>query len=174
MLTFLLKLLLPAVLAFGGGAYVAHRWDAGAIESLKLAQAKAEARALAARVSIVKAQDAVTLAAALGEARAQQKLTDEKNLIPREVRIHVPPSIDRSVCIPYGLVRVLDAATLGIDASGLSVPAGQSDGACAPVAASALAEAVADNYATARQNAEQLNALEAWVGSQANAARAAP
>jgi hypothetical protein len=166
MLSFLLRFLLPAALAFGGGAFAAHRWDAGAIEALKLAQAKADATTLATRLAVVEAQDRVSLAAALNEARAQQKLADEKTLIPHEVRIHVSKAIDRSTCVSYGLVRVLDAAALGADPAALALPAGQSDGACAPVAASALATAVAENYVSASQNAEQLNALEAWVAAE--------
>lgn len=167
MFSLLLKFLLPAALAFGGGLYAAHRWDEATIAAMTLAQAKADAAAAATRTAIVEAQDKASLAAAVGEAMAQQKLADQRNLIPREVRIHVPGN--RVVCIPYGLVRVLDAATAGVDPSGLPLPAGQSNVACAPVTAAALAAGVAANYATARQNAEQLNALEAWLRAEANA-----
>ena len=69
---------------------------------------------------------------------------------------------------------VLDAASLGADPDALSLPAGQSDGACAPVAADVLAANVAANYGAARSNAEQLNALEAWIRAEADASKVSP
>jgi hypothetical protein len=69
---------------------------------------------------------------------------------------------------------VLDAASLGADPDGLPLAAGQSDGACAPVTAAALAANVAANYGTARSNAEQLNALEAWIKAEADVPNDSP
>ena len=172
MLSFLLKLLLPAI-AFAGGVYVAHHWDAGDIAALqtKIAtiqrdDARARARALAAAADRLRRADAISLNSAVAEAAAQQKLADETSVIAREVHRHVASNVRNRVCIPYGLVRVLDAASLGADPDRLSLPAGQSDDTCAPVAADALAANVAGNYAAARANAEQLSALEAWVREQ--------
>ena len=169
MFSFLLKLLLPAI-AFGGGVYVAHHWDVGDIEALqkKIAtiqrdDARAKAAALAAAADRMRRADAISLSGAAAEAAAQQKLADEKFVIAKEAHRHVPPDISNRVCVPYGVVRVLDAASLGADPDALSLPAGQSDGACAPVTAAALAANVAANYAAARANAEQLGALQAWV-----------
>ena len=169
MLSVLLKLLLPAI-AFAGGAYVAHHWDAGDVEALqkKIAiiqrdDARAKVEALAAAADRLRRADAISLTAAVAEAAAQQKLDDQKSVIAKEVHRHVASDISRRVCVPYGVVRVLDAASLGADPDGLSLPAGQSDGACAPVTAASLAANVAGNYAAARANAEQLSALQAWV-----------
>lgn len=164
----LLKFLLPALLAFGAGLYAAHRWDAGEIAALKLADAKSASLALDTRLRVIEAQDAVSIRAAVNEARSQQKLADAKNRIPNEVRRHVPSLAQP--CIPLGLVRVLDAAALDTDPDSLSLPAGQSDATCAPVDAARLAASVAGNYAVARQNAEQLNALEAWVAAESRSA----
>jgi hypothetical protein len=169
MLSFLLKLLLPAI-AFAGGVAVAHHWDAGDVAALQTriatiqrddAQAKAEALATAA--DRMRRADAISLRSAVAEAASQQKLADQKFLIAKEVRRHVAPDVTRPLCIPLGLVRVLDAASIGADPDALSLAAGQSDASCASVAADALAASVAANYATARSNAEQLNALQAWV-----------
>jgi hypothetical protein len=173
MLSFLLKLLLPAI-AFGGGLYVAHHWDAGDVAALqtKIAtiqrdDARAKAVALAAAADHMRRADAISLNGAIAEATAQQKLADEKSTIGREVRRHV--ASNSRLCVPFGLVRVLDAASVGADPDALSLPAGQSDDSCAPAAADALAANVAANYAAARSNAEQLNALQAWVKAEADA-----
>ena len=114
------------------------------------------------------AQDKVSLDAAVAEAQAQQKIVTVTQTIIKKVVQHVQ---DHSNCITYGLVRVLDAGIYGIDPDTLPLPAGKSDDACAPVAASTLAERVISNYAIARGNAEQLNALEAWVSAQASVKR---
>ena len=171
MMSFLSKLA-AIVLAFAGGLCAAHRWDEGDIESLqaKIAtiardDARAEALAVAQAAQRVKQADAISLNAAVAEAAAQQKLTGEKSRLLREVHVHVSSST--SLCIPLGLVRLLDAASLGVDPDALSIPAGQSDDTCAPVTAAHLAASVAANYAVARENAEQLEALESWNRAQA-------
>jgi hypothetical protein len=68
-------------------------------------------------------------------------------------------------------ICVLDAAATGRDPAELPLGAGQFDESCAPVAASDLARRIAENYGAARQNAEQLNALEAWVRAEEAAAK---
>ena len=180
MLSFLLKLLLLAI-AFGGGLYVAHHWDAGDIAALqtKIATvqrdgARAKAAALSAAADRMRRADAISLESAVAEAVAQQKLADEKSVIAKEVHRHVPPEVNNRLCIPYGVVRVLDAAGTGADPDALPLPAGQSDDTCAPVTAAALAANVATNYAAARGNAEQLGALQTWVKAQADAANTSP
>lgn len=169
MFSFLLKLLLPAI-AFAGGVYVAHHWDAGdaaalqtKIATIQRDDARAKAEALAAAADRMRRADAISLKSAVAEAAAQQKLAQEKSTIAKEVHRHVARNSSNPVCISYGLVRVLDAASLGADPDSLSLPVGQSDESCAPVAAADLAANVAANYAAARANAEQLSALQAWV-----------
>ena len=168
--SFLLKLLLP-VAAFVGGLCLAQRWDAGDIQALhahiatiERDDARAKAAAVADAMDRVAREDRISLAGAVAEAAAQQKLADENSRIAGEVQRHVSES--SHFCIPYGLVRVLDAASLGADPDGLSLPAGQSDDSCAPVDAAHLAANVAANYAAARENAEQLSALQAWVKAE--------
>ena len=171
MFTFLAKLVLP-VLAFGCGLYAAHHWDEGDIETLraKIAtverdDARAKTLAIADAADRLKRADASSLNAAVAESAAQQKLVDEKSRLLQEVHLHV--SSRSHICIPYGVVRMLDAASLGVDPDILSLSAGQSDATCTPVTAADLAASVAANYASARANAEQLNALEAWNRAQA-------
>lgn len=125
MLSFMLKLVLAA-LAFGCGLYAAHHWDAGNIETLhaKIAaierdDARATASAVTDAANRMKRADAISLNAAVAEAGAQQKLADQKLHLLQEVRLHVSPRT--RLCIPYGLVRLLDAASLGADPDALSL-----------------------------------------------------
>lgn len=88
---------------------------------------------------------------------------------PRGVRALLPrakparpvavASAGGSTCVPFGLVRVLDAAALGLHPSALALPAGKSDADCTTIDYVALATNVIGNYGAARANAEQLNAL---------------
>lgn len=171
MFSFLLKFLLPAAFAFGCGVAIARHWDEGAVADLKLADKTAQIHALHAALALQKKQDAVTLAAALHEAAAQQKIVTQTVTMTKEIPVYVSPRIDARDCIPYGLVRVLDSAALGADPASLSLPAGQFDDTCAPVKASDLAANVAANYGAARANAEQLGALQGWVRDAARASR---
>lgn len=115
--------------------------------------------AVASAVAKEREQAKSDLDAAVAEAKAQEKIVTRTQFIIKEVPRYVTASQDRSTCVTYGLVRVLDAAALGTDPADLELPAGQSDDACAPVKASDLAASVAENYGTARQNAQQLDAL---------------
>lgn len=120
-------------------------------------QAVQKAKDDAARTQ--KAQDDATLAHAITEAQAQERIVTRTQTIIQKVDHYVT---DRSTCITYGLIRVLDAAATGRDPESLQLPAGQSDDACAPVDAPTLARSVVANYGVARQNAEQLDGLIAY------------
>lgn len=89
---------------------------------------------------------------------------------PKKKRGGAEATLKKRLEIPMGFVRVLDAASLGADPDTLSLAPGQSDDSCAPVTAARLAASVAANYAIARENAEQLNALQAWNRTQAASA----
>lgn len=143
-----------------GSSYVTHRVDVAKLQALELQYAQAETKAVEQAKAVQAAEDKVSLDAAVAEAAAQQKIVTVTQTITKEVVRHVK---DHSDCITYGLVRVLDAGVYGADPDSLPLPAGKSDDACAPVTASSLATAILNNYGLARANAEQLNALEAWV-----------
>lgn len=166
--------LLLGVAAFVGtlalGAALGYRFEAGKLAELKLQYAQAEVQARAEAASIQKAQDDVALGAAQVEAStqaAQASLTERqidevKTYVPAGLILAARASGDRA-CIPYGFVRVLDASALGLDPGALILPAGQSDDACAPIDAAALARSIVANYGAARANAEQLNRLELTI-----------
>jgi len=83
--------------------------------------------------------------------------------IIKEIPVHVSSKSDAQYPLPYGAIRVYDAAILGTDPAALSLPAGRTDDSAAPVGASALAENAAENYAACRTDAEQLSLLEKWI-----------
>lgn len=143
-----------------GSAWVTHKVDNSRYEALELSYAKAEQKAAEIARLQQKAEDTLALNAAVTEAQAQAKIVTQTQVVTKEVVRHVK---DKSTCVTYGLVRVLDAAILGQSADSLNLPAGKSDGSCAPFGSAALAERLVANIGIARANAEQLNALSAWV-----------
>lgn len=146
-----------------GGAWVGYRMESGKVTAIQAADAEAETQAVKLADKNRAAQNAVTLSSALNEATAQSKIVTATQTIIKEVPAHVPPQVDATVCVPFGLIRLLDASALQADPDSLGLPSGQSDGSCSPVKASALAQSVINNYGAAEANAEQLTALQAWV-----------
>lgn len=160
-----------ALIAGSGAGYVVHRIDQGAIAALKLADQQAQTQALRQAGAIRRSEDQANLDAALAEAKAQAAIVTRTHTITREIPVHVP---EARPCIPYGLVRLLDDAARGGDTAGAPAPAGQPDDSCAPLSWRAFAGELADDYASGRANAEQLNALEADVRALVAAANAPP
>lgn len=147
-------------LSFGTWSVV-HSIQAGAVKSYVAADAVTTANAQAAGAKIDSAQSAIDAKSAEDSAAHQTAEARVATVVKQKVYIHVhDPVAPRAVgCIPYGLVRLHDAAAIGVDPDTLPLPSGVSDDACSPVAVTALAEAIADNYAAARANAAQLNDL---------------
>ena len=153
--------------AFTGGAILMHKIDNARYEALQLQYARAQQQAIAAAQAEQKRLDDIALAAAQSEAATQAAMTARAKRQLLEIRRHVT---DRP-CVSFGLVRVLDAAVHGVLADTLALPAGKSDDTCAPVDAATLARSISDNYAAARANAEQLNALIAVLRAMSRAHR---
>jgi hypothetical protein len=78
----------------------------------------------------------------------------------KEVPVYVPAQADAACTINRGFVRLHDAAAAGE----LPEPARDADAPAAGIALSAVAGTVAANYQTCHENAEQLRALQVWVG----------
>lgn len=87
----------------------------------------------------------------------------------REVPKYVTAETDQRYPLPWGLVRLHDAAALGLDPSALPNPAGQSDDAPSDVAASRGAIVIAENYGQCREDAARFAALQDWVRRQQKA-----
>ena len=86
--------------------------------------------------------------------------------IVKEVPVYVPAEADAACSVNRGFVRLHDAA-----AGDVPEPATDADAAASGVALSAVAATVATNYQTCHENAEQLRALQTWVGEMTAAAR---
>ncbi len=155
-----LKALILAI-AMGGAAItsgvVTHKVDNSRYVALELKYAQAEATAVAAAQAEQKRLDDIATQAAQREAANQSRLAAKAQAALTEVQQHV--KVVTIKCIPLGLVRVLDAAALGVTAASLPHATGNSDVTCAKVDTVALARSIVANYFTANANAEQLNAL---------------
>jgi len=143
----------------GSGAYVEHRVDTAKLNAVELSYAQAEAKAVAESAAKQKELDDNALAASNAEVVAQQGIAQAATSQLDYLRAHPIGS----GCVPYLLVRVLDAAILGVSPANLALPAGKSDHSCSAFSYDDLARTVTSNYASARANAEQLNALIALV-----------
>jgi hypothetical protein len=143
-------------LAFAGGVRMESKIAAGRYERLVASYAQAQAQALQAALDEQKRLDAIAQKAAEDEAIHQQKLATATRHQLAQVQKHVTAL---SHCLPYGVVRVLVAASGGRLPDGLSLPAGKSDSTCAPARWAEFLQGVVQDYGTARANAEQLDAL---------------
>jgi uncharacterized membrane protein (Fun14 family) len=144
----------------GLGAYGQAKIDANALtkQTLQYQQAVAAANQVAADEQHSIDQDAL---AASGTEAAQ--VTQENATLSAELA-NVQKHLDVKYipCIPWGFVRLHDAAVLRVTADSLALPAGKSDNSCSTFTATQLAEAIIGNYNRAIHNANQLNALIAY------------
>lgn len=160
-----------AAVAGAGTGWLTYKVEQTRYQALELKDAKAVTASLEAQAQALQkvaatqhALDVQATEGAVAEAQAQDRVHARTITITKEVPRYVTVKADAVTCVPYGLVRVLDATILGVSSpADLALPPGQSDDACAPVKASDLAASIAANYGTSAQNSEQLNALEAWV-----------
>ena len=139
---------------------VKHEWDHGqaairqvaAIQQVSSLQTRAVAK--------------VDTATAKASTVAQVRIVTRTRTLLQKVNVYVPVS---DPCVPWGLVRLHDAAVLGVDPSTLHAPAGAADDACSDVKPAALMAGVIANYGAAQQNAQQLTDLEADLNARAAA-----
>ena len=158
-----------AAALLGCVAYVKHEWDAGQKARVQIAIVHKQEKAVTAAVGKADA------AAGAQEAKAQAGLTEQTRVIIKRIPTYVTRSVPGKPvpCIPWGFVRLHDAAVLGVDPGSLPNPGGLADDACSTVEYPDLAGTVARNYGAARANAEQLDALIAAEKTRAAAANAA-
>lgn len=143
---------LIALVLLATAAGIKARWDAGGRAITEVHQivtaSKVETKAVAKVDSAVAASDT----------EAQAKIVTVTRIIHEKVPVYVTA---RTPCIPWSVVRVHDAAVLGVDPSTLQAPPGATDDACSDVTPRAFVDDIVDNYAAARANAQQLADLEA-------------
>jgi len=154
-----LVLFAAALIGFGfgwikGTGHVQAQWDA-AIQQQTLQAAAVRERQAQATVKVVT------------EYVDRVRIVREKgDTIIKEVPVYVPVQADAACAINHGFVRLHDAAAAGE----LPEPARDADAAPADIALSAVAGTVAANYQTCHENAEQLRALQAWIGAMGKGA----
>lgn len=165
----LIGLLVGFGLSFAAGGAVMHRLDEGRYQKLVADQAKAETAAQVQARKGEQRQAAVVTHAAGTAARAQERILTHTITLTQEIHDHVPPVVDHQPCVPYGFVRLHDAAAYGVGIADTGVPAGQPDDACAPFAWADIAAVVVQNYGAARQNAQQLGDLQQFERDRAAA-----
>jgi hypothetical protein len=126
-----------------------------------LADARAEAALLRAQAGLV----------ARGENQARAHLAMQRaadaqiKTVVKEVPVYVSASSDAKCILPWGAVRLLDAAASGADPAGLRdrIAPGQPDDAASSIALSDAVALLAGNLGAARQNAGQLEHLQRAV-----------
>lgn len=136
------------------------------IAARDLAAAQAQAAALAARAQLAAAQETIARAAATRDQAIQTQI----QTVIREVPVDVDAKDDAACVVPWGLVRLLDAAASGADLRDVAarVAPGFADDAASDVKLSEIATVLAGNLGAARQNAGQLGALEKTVSKATN------
>lgn len=129
-----------------------------------LARARALDAALAAQAEAAQAANDQARAHAL-ESRANQ--TQIRTVIER-VPVYVSAKSDQSCIVPWGAVRLLDAAISGADPDFVAahVAPGEPDDSPSDVKLSKALSVLAADFAIARDNADQLRHLEGAVTAQ--------
>ena len=126
-----------------------------------LAATKAEVAALQARARLADAAGAQARAAAVSDQAIQTQI----QTVIREVPVHVSDASDHECVVPWGAVRLLDAAASGAELGDVAahVAPGQPDDAASDVKLSEAVALLAADLGIARQNAVQLEHLEKAV-----------
>lgn len=149
-----------AAVAAGGGAWTMHRFDEGKIEAMQLADAKAQNDALVRNGQIMQSAIANGFKIASAEVAREQKTQTVTNTIIREVPAHVTPEIDKRYPVPWSVVRLHDAAALGLSVADIAADRSGADDAASDVAASEISSRIAENYGACRLAYERVDALE--------------
>ena len=117
-------------------------------------------------VKMVEKQAEQTSVAAEQGAEHQQQIQTITQTIIKEVPKYVTVKANAHCDIPYGAVRVLDAAARGVPI--VPSASGQSDDATSGVQLSSLVGDAATDLGTARQIRQQLIDLQGWVKAQSS------
>jgi len=135
-----------------GASHVQARWDAAIQQQTQQVTTERERQAQATVKVVTQYVDRI------------QIVREKGDIIIQEIPVYVPVQADAACTINSGFVRLHDAAAKGE----LPEPAGDADASAAGLALSTVAGTVAANYQTCHENAEQLKALQGWVGEMAS------
>lgn len=142
--------------------YVTYKVMHDTITEMKLADQKALTDAVTIKGLMQHDADTAGQEAAVTLAKQQQALEDQGKQTIVRIPTYVTKLQDAHNCVTWGLVRVHDAAALGIDPSALNLPPGVTNDTCSPFVSSQLAERITLNYTAALHDANQLDAVTAY------------
>lgn len=162
-----------AAIAFAVGSVV-HAFHQVDADKAVIAAARSETASVKATAKANEVQADISLNTAAVNSAAQTKIAATAAVIQQKVHKHVqahssPGVRDARGCVTYGVVRLHDAAALGVDPDELALPAGASDDTCSPVEDPDLAAAIAANYAAYHHVAQELTDLQADVRARVDA-----
>lgn len=127
----------------------------------KLAALQAQEAAMGARVQrVVVKQTQIVTQAAQDERKAQARIEWRTKTQLVEIPHYVTPAVDAQFRLPVGLLRVHDAAVLGVSAADVPAPFGRTDEEASDVRPSDAAAVFTTNYGVCRSWAEQLTHLQ--------------
>jgi len=144
-----------AATAIGGFAagWRVHDWRDGA----------AEVHAARTVVKTVQRQSAASQAVAIADQRSQDQIRTVTKTLIQKVPVYVSATTDARYPVPWGYVRLHDAATVGDDLSAAAASPGRPDDSPSDVAASEAAGVIVANYGSCRADQARLAALQAWA-----------
>jgi hypothetical protein len=143
---------LAAVAGFAGGWQV-HGWR----------DASAELSAARTAVRVAERQAAVGQQVAVSDQQAQDHVRTVTRILIRKVPQYVSPTTDVRFPLPWGFVRLHDAAAAGVDLPALAAGPARPDDAPSDVAASAAASVIVANYGDCHADQDRLAAFQAWA-----------
>jgi hypothetical protein len=144
--------LAAAVAGFAGGWKV-HDWR----------DASAELGAARTAVAVVQRQAVVSQRVAVTSQQAQDHVRTVTRTLIQKVPDYVSPTADAGFPLPWGFVRLHDAAVAGVDLSAATAGPGGPDDAPSDVAASSAAAVIVANYGDCHADQARLAAFQAWA-----------
>jgi hypothetical protein len=154
-----LSLFAAAATAIGGFAagWKVHDWRDGA----------AQVQAAQSAVKTVQRQAAASQAIAVSDQRTQDRVRTVTRTLIQKVPVYVSATTDARFPVPWGYVRLHDAAAVGDDLSAAASGPDRPDDAASDVAASEAARVVVANYGACRADQARLAELQDWARSMA-------
>ncbi|MBV9548261.1 MAG: hypothetical protein JO256_01150 [Alphaproteobacteria bacterium] len=148
---------------FGGGLKVQVATLQAQLAARDLAAAKAQSRALIAREQRAEKSEREAASHAAEQIRTQTQI----ETIVQKVPVYVSAKSDQDCRLPWGFVRLFDAAAGGgdLDTVRAAIAPGQPDDAASDVSLSEALAVLSANFGAARQNADQLEHLEKAVAA---------
>lgn len=155
---------LLALTVIGVGIRIGYIWQHGQVVELRAQKAAAARVERAQSVSLAHVTQTSQHAEAAAQGTLRAQATRTRKAIVRYV--HDPSHPVPVPCVSWGMLRLHDAAVAGVDPGDLVPPPGEPTDACSSVKTSDFMATIVDNYAAARENAEQLDALEADINAR--------